>query len=200
MSQAPAVGIEDNGASAAAALQGSEARKVSTSDIQLVQNLIERCLQMYMSQREVVTTLQSQAKIEPGFTGLVWQVHPAPPSPPILKSTHHTTRTHAALRPPTYPTPLPRQSIVVARIDSRKAARHATALSSTDEGGGRGAMQKLEEQNPDFFRAYYTRLKLKDQIVLFNHLLLQQVNVMQRHTSAGWMHTFMPQPALAGAL
>lgn len=57
--------------------------------------------------------------------------------------------------------------------------------------------QKLEEQNPNFFRAYYTRLKLKDQIVLFNHLLLQQVNVMQRHT--GWMHSFMPQPALAGA-
>ncbi len=33
---------------------GSQGRKVSTQDIQLVQNLIERCLQMYMSQREVV--------------------------------------------------------------------------------------------------------------------------------------------------
>lgn len=32
---------------------GSQGRKVSTQDIQLVQNLIERCLQMYMSQREV---------------------------------------------------------------------------------------------------------------------------------------------------
>lgn len=31
----------------------SQGRKVSTQDIQLVQNLIERCLQMYMSQREV---------------------------------------------------------------------------------------------------------------------------------------------------
>ena len=58
--------------------------------------------------------------------------------------------------------------------------------------------QKLEEQNPDFFRAYYTRLKLKDQIVLFNHLLLQQVNVVQRH-AGGWMHSFMPQPSLPGA-
>lgn len=46
---------------------------MSTSDIQLVQNLIERCLQMYMSQKEVVNTLHGQAKIEPGFTGLVWQ-------------------------------------------------------------------------------------------------------------------------------
>ena len=53
-----------------------QARKVSTSDIQLVQNLIERCLQMYLSQREVVATLHGQAKIEPGFTGLVWQVEP----------------------------------------------------------------------------------------------------------------------------
>ena len=68
---------------------GSEGRKISTADIQLVQNLIERCLQLYMSQREVVYTLNQQAKIEPGFTLLVWQ--------------------------------------------------------------------KLEEQNPDFFRAYYTR-------------------------------------------
>ena len=58
----------------------TQARKVSTSDIQLVQNLIERCLQMYLSQREVIATLQSQAKIEPGFTGLVWQVR----SPTLL--------------------------------------------------------------------------------------------------------------------
>ena len=32
---------------------GAQGRKVSTQDIQLVQNLIERCLQMYMSRREV---------------------------------------------------------------------------------------------------------------------------------------------------
>ena len=37
--------------------------------------------------------------------------------------------------------------------------------------------QKLEEQNPDFFKAYITRLKLKDQINLFNHLLEQQIQV-----------------------
>ena len=97
---------------------GSAGRKVSTADIQLVQNLIERCLQMYLSQREVVSTLHQQAKIEPGFTQLVWQ--------------------------------------------------------------------KLEEQNPDFFRAYFTRLKLKDQINLFNHLLEQQVNVVQR-MQRDWM-------------
>lgn len=58
----------------------AQARKVSTSDIQLVQNLIERCLQMYLSQREVIATLQSQAKIEPGFTGLVWQVQRLQPT------------------------------------------------------------------------------------------------------------------------
>ncbi len=48
--------------------------------------------------------------------------------------------------------------------------------------------QKLEEQNEDFFRAYYTRLKLKDQIVLFNHLLEQQVQMVHRiRASAAWM-------------
>lgn len=35
--------------------------------------------------------------------------------------------------------------------------------------------RKLEEQSPDFFAMYHTRLKLKDQITLFNHLLKQQV-------------------------
>ena len=40
--------------------------------------------------------------------------------------------------------------------------------------------QKLEEQNQEFFRAYYTRLKLKDQIVLFNHLLDEQVKMFDR--------------------
>lgn len=35
-----------------------------------VQNLIERCLQLYMSQKEVVSTLLHQAKIEPSFTEL----------------------------------------------------------------------------------------------------------------------------------
>ncbi|KAH6818718.1 hypothetical protein C2S51_002321 [Perilla frutescens var. frutescens] len=54
-------------------MSNGEGRKVSLQDIQLVQNLIERCLQLYMSQREVVNTLFNQAKIEPGFTELVWQ-------------------------------------------------------------------------------------------------------------------------------
>lgn len=54
-------------------MSSEEVRKVSRKDIQLVQNLIERCLQLYMSRTEVVSTLLHQAKIEPGFTELVWQ-------------------------------------------------------------------------------------------------------------------------------
>lgn len=37
--------------------------------------------------------------------------------------------------------------------------------------------QKLEEENADFFRAYYIRLKLKKQILLFNHLLEHQYHL-----------------------
>ncbi|KAF5747949.1 hypothetical protein HS088_TW05G00680 [Tripterygium wilfordii] len=92
-------------------------RRVSPSDIQLVQNLIERCLQLYMNQKEVVETLLVQAKIEPGFTELVWQ--------------------------------------------------------------------KLEEENQDFFRAYYLRLMVKDQIIKFNKLLEQQVRLMHQIQPAG---------------
>lgn len=70
-----AVKVEVDGTAADTGVAPPEGgRRVSTRDIQLVQNLIERCLQLYMSQREVVSTLHAQAEIEPGFTGLVWQV------------------------------------------------------------------------------------------------------------------------------
>ncbi|KAJ3670233.1 hypothetical protein LUZ60_010557 [Juncus effusus] len=91
---------------------GGEVRKVSRQDIQLVQNLIERCLQLYMPRSEVVDVLSYQAKIEPSFTELVWQ--------------------------------------------------------------------KLEEENPEFFNAYYIRLTLKDQIVSFNQLLQDQFKLMSK--------------------
>ncbi|KAG8372083.1 hypothetical protein BUALT_Bualt12G0029600 [Buddleja alternifolia] len=54
-------------------MSNGDVRKVSLQDIQLVQDLIERCLQLYMNQREVMSTLSDQANIEPGFTELVWQ-------------------------------------------------------------------------------------------------------------------------------
>ena len=39
--------------------------------------------------------------------------------------------------------------------------------------------QKLEEGNAEFFRAYYIRLKLKKQIVIFNQLLEHQYHLMK---------------------
>jgi uncharacterized protein (TIGR01589 family) len=39
--------------------------------------------------------------------------------------------------------------------------------------------QKLEEENAEFFRSYYIRLKLKKQIILFNHLLEHQYHLMK---------------------
>ncbi|XP_009801804.1 uncharacterized protein LOC107805798 [Nicotiana tabacum] len=96
-------------------MSSGEVKKVSREDIQLVQNLIERCLQLYMNQKEVVNTLLHQAKIEPDFTELVWQ--------------------------------------------------------------------KLEEENQEFFRAYYLRLIVKDQIQKFNDLLQRQVEAMQMYAT-----------------
>lgn len=89
----------------------NDSKRVSPQDIEFVQNLIERCLQLYMNRDEVVKTLLTRARIDPGFTTLVWQ--------------------------------------------------------------------KLEEENADFFRAYYIRLKLKKQILLFNHLLEHQYHLMK---------------------
>ncbi|XP_047950767.1 uncharacterized protein LOC125196332 isoform X1 [Salvia hispanica] len=100
--------IPDSGSVSASS---NDNRKVSRGDIELVQNLIERCLQLYMNKDEVVKTLVNRAKIDPAFTTLVWQ--------------------------------------------------------------------KLEEENADFFRAYYIRLKLKKQIILFNNLLEHQYHLMK---------------------
>ncbi|XVF80223.1 hypothetical protein PTKIN_Ptkin15bG0053900 [Pterospermum kingtungense] len=100
--------VADTGSLSASSNDG---RKVSRQDIELVQNLIERCLQLYMNRDEVVKTLLTRARIDPGFTTLVWQ--------------------------------------------------------------------KLKEENADYFRAYYIRLKLKKQILLFNHLLEHQYHMMK---------------------
>ncbi|CAM8980270.1 unnamed protein product [Rhodiola kirilowii] len=98
-------------------MSSGEVRRVSRQDIQLVQNLIERCLQLYMDQDEVVKTLLDQAKIEPGFTELVWQ--------------------------------------------------------------------KLVEENREFFKAYHLRLIVKQQIMVFNKLLEQQVEMMRQICPSG---------------
>ncbi|WJZ85688.1 hypothetical protein VitviT2T_005209 [Vitis vinifera] len=54
-------------------ISSNDNRKVSRKDIEFVQNLIERCLHLYMNKDEVVKTLLSCARIDPGFTTLVWQ-------------------------------------------------------------------------------------------------------------------------------
>ncbi|KAL8484279.1 hypothetical protein ACS0TY_026821 [Phlomoides rotata] len=40
--------------------------------------------------------------------------------------------------------------------------------------------QRLEEENQDFFKAYYLKLLVKDQIMEFNRLLSEQVELMRR--------------------
>jgi hypothetical protein len=70
--------------------------------------------------------------------------------------------------------------------------------SHITEGHSRLCTQKLEEQNPQFFQAYYTRLKLKDQIVLFNHLLDQQVNIVS-HCQNAWRQQQAHMAAQAAA-
>jgi hypothetical protein len=117
-------------AEAPAAAPERATAKVNWEDIQLVQKLIERCLELYMSQQEIVNALKMQANIEPGLTNLgACSVTPSS-GPPAM----HTCR------PVTGP--------------------------SAD-----AVWEKLQEQNPDFFRAYRTRLRVKGQIREFNALV-----------------------------
>lgn len=52
---------------------GDEARRLSSQDLQLVQNLIEQCIQLHMSKNDAVTMLLRDARIQPSITELVWQ-------------------------------------------------------------------------------------------------------------------------------
>eukprot|EP00635_Sarcinochrysidales_sp_CCMP3193_P015317 CAMPEP_0118917742 /NCGR_PEP_ID=MMETSP1166-20130328/17508_1 /TAXON_ID=1104430 /ORGANISM="Chrysoreinhardia sp, Strain CCMP3193" /LENGTH=131 /DNA_ID=CAMNT_0006857961 /DNA_START=201 /DNA_END=596 /DNA_ORIENTATION=- len=45
----------------------------SWEQIKEVQSLIERCMQHYMTNTEIIATLQVQADVEPALTCLVWQ-------------------------------------------------------------------------------------------------------------------------------
>lgn len=44
--------------------------------------------------------------------------------------------------------------------------------------------EKLQEQNPDFFRAYCTRLRVKDQIREFNGLVSQLNQLTNKEAKA----------------
>ncbi|KAH9625238.1 hypothetical protein KSS87_004519 [Heliosperma pusillum] len=128
--------------SGSAAVSSNDGRKISREDIELVQNLIERCLQLYMNRDEVVKTLLNRARIDPGFTTLG------------RNCKHWNCMLGASSSTAIVPNFDP--SLIYFSV-----------------------WQKLEEENADFFRAYYIRLKLKKQIVLFNHLLEHQYHLMK---------------------
>eukprot|EP01080_Neovahlkampfia_damariscottae_P005492 gene5492-9309_t len=90
----------------------SQKKKFTPNEIKMVQNLIERCLRLYMTQEEAITALHIYQNIEPNFITLVWN--------------------------------------------------------------------KLEEQNPDFFKAYGIRLKVREQITEFNFLVSQHAVSYQK--------------------
>ncbi|KAK9726016.1 hypothetical protein RND81_05G184900 [Saponaria officinalis] len=54
-------------------MSGGEVRHLSGEHLQVVQNLIERCIQLHMSKIEAVSVLSRDANVVPGITELVWQ-------------------------------------------------------------------------------------------------------------------------------
>ncbi|XP_058726731.1 uncharacterized protein LOC131598115 [Vicia villosa] len=54
-------------------MSSGSVKKISLKEIEQVQNLIERCMQLYMNPKEIVETLLIKAKIERGITESVPQ-------------------------------------------------------------------------------------------------------------------------------
>ncbi|KAK8611967.1 hypothetical protein V6N13_132001 [Hibiscus sabdariffa] len=64
-------------------------------------------------------------------------------------------------------------------MNKDEVAKTLLSRARIDPGFTTLVWQKLEEENVDFFRAYYIRLKLKKQILLFNRLLEHQYHQMK---------------------
>jgi len=70
--------------------------------------------------------------------------------------------------------------------------------------------KKLEEQNPDFFKVYHMRLRLKEQMTAVNYIVSQQTQIMQKSNGSvtsppsnyNTLQPFapLPQPASLQAL
>ena len=140
---------------------GAHGKKVSTQDIQLVQNLIERCLQ----------------DVHEPTRGTKLGVISQHPVVMIYVCTKQSTGLMVCLCMRLYRLhePIRHQRELFTQV-----VYTLQQQAKVEPGFTQLVWQKLEEQNPDFFKAYYTRLKLKDQIVLFNHLLEQQVAMFQK--------------------
>ncbi|KAL2895881.1 putative 29 kDa protein in mitochondrial S-1 DNA [Bienertia sinuspersici] len=54
-------------------MSGGEVRRLSDQEVQVVKNLIERCIQLHMSRKEVVNVLSSEANVTPSITEVLWQ-------------------------------------------------------------------------------------------------------------------------------
>ena len=77
---------------------------------------------------------------------------------------------------------------------------HQTDIAFNLTSGTSLVWQKLEEQNPDFFMAYHVRVKLKDQVVLFNHLLEQQMQMIQKMQSSHMGGAWQQKPGMGQAI
>lgn len=68
------------------------------------------------------------------------------------------------------------------------------AQASIDPAFADVVWQKLEEQNPSFFRAYHIQLRLKEQIIAFNYLVAQQKEMSAKRVKRRHVRTSSAAP------
>ena len=160
-------------------MKAREDGKVNWEDIQLVQKLIERCLELYMTQVRaplllavllavLVLLLQLLLVLLPLLLVLLLQLLlvllplllalPPPPLPPL----------------PLTPRPALQAEIVTA----------LKMQANIEPGFTQLVWEKLAEQNSPFFDAYAMRVRVKKQMREFNSLVQQQNALLTRATGA----------------
>lgn len=121
-----------------------------------VKNLIERCICLYMTRDEAVNKLVEKENLHAQSI--------------ILGKRLHSVCSLSCICP------------VVSYKLKQKKYKHCIqliclgCLTHTYE----SVWQKLEEENEEFFKAYYLRIKLKKQILKFNQLLEKQCCLMNK--------------------
>ena len=166
------------GAAPAEARVGVHGQRISAAEIQLVQNLVERCLQVCASHTAVGRGC---------FGGRHASLCASPTAPCVCAARDSDSPCLWRCTPQLY---MNQREVVAILHQHARVEPDFTAL----------VWEKLEEQNGEFFTAYYTRLRLKDQILAFNTLLEQHAGLLDKVQAGGGHALPLPGGHEAGAM
>ncbi|KAB1205015.1 hypothetical protein CJ030_MR7G008330 [Morella rubra] len=180
-------------------------RRITREDFLVVKKLIESCLRRYMTKNELVNSLLRSARIDPAYTAMIFKILEEE-NADFFKAYYTSIKLIQQIR--VLNELLEEQGRLMQQLAPQQIRVLLSSLENTVQNlierclllymNKREVMdtllgcariesaltamifQTLEEQNAEFFKAYYTRMKLIEQIRLFNVLLEKQAQLTKQ--------------------